>query len=341
VRQGAAELRGGWPAAARGRRGFGNALTGYSSGVTTELDSPREPDGEHSSPSDRKVAVVAHRKKTLAGGLPELRRLLAANGIEDVLWYEVPKSKKAGKMARKAVEDGASLIFVWGGDGTVQRCVDALAGSAAEIAIVPAGTANLLARNLGIPTTLRAAVETGLRGGRRKLDLGEVNGEHFAVMAGTGLDAAMIQDADRGLKDRIGRLSYIRTMLAHIRDEGSPLRIEVDGVTWFDGRAACALLGNVSNVLGGVKAFDDARPDSGVLEIGVVTASSPVQWVRTLSRVVVGRSDRSPFVRITRGKEVVIKLSRPSRYELDGGARKKAKRLDARVVPAAITVCVP
>jgi diacylglycerol kinase (ATP) len=287
------------------------------------------------------VAVVAHRKKTLGDGLPGLRRLLVAHGIEDLLWYEVPKSKKARTQVEQALREDAELIFAWGGDGTVQRCVDAMAGSDAELAIIPAGTANLLAHNLGIPQDLGEAVEIGLHGTRKKLDLGKVNGEHFAVMAGLGLDAAMIRDAGRGLKDRIGRLSYLRTMAAHLRDEGSQLRLAVDDATWFDGRAACVLLGNVGTVLGGIRVFDDARPDDGVLEIGVVTASSPVQWARTLSRVALGRSDRSPYVRITRGKEVLIQLSHPAPYELDGGARKKTARIEARVVPEAITVCVP
>lgn len=287
------------------------------------------------------MAVVAHRKKTLGDGLPALRRLLVAHGIEDLLWYEVPKSKKARTQVEQALREDAELIFAWGGDGTVQRCVDAMAGSDAELAIIPAGTANLLAHNLGIPQDLGEAVEIGLHGTRKKLDLGKVNGEHFAVMAGLGLDAAMIRDAGRGLKDRIGRLSYLRTMAAHLRDEGSQLRLAVDDATWFDGRAACVLLGNVGTVLGGIRVFDDARPDDGVLEIGVVTASSPVQWARTLSRVALGRSDRSPYVRITRGKEVLIQLSRPAPYELDGGARKKTARIEARVVPEAITVCVP
>src|SRR5919199_3661672 len=132
------------------------------------------------------IAVVAHRKKSVGGGLGELRRLLADEGINKPLWYEVTKSRQAPKKARRALKEGAELVFVWGGDGMVQRCVDALAGSDATVAIVPAGTANLLARNLGIPEDLPEAVRIGFHGRRRKLDLGKVNGEHFAVMAGIG-----------------------------------------------------------------------------------------------------------------------------------------------------------
>ena len=152
------------------------------------------------------VAVVAHARKSFGGGLPELRKVLADEGVTDPDWYEVRKSKHAPDCARRAVKHGADLIFVWGGDGTVQRCIDALAGTGAVMAILPAGTANLLATNLGVPAgDVAAAVQTGLHGRRRPLDTGTVNGEHFAVMAGAGFDARMIADADRAMKDRLGR----------------------------------------------------------------------------------------------------------------------------------------
>ena len=122
------------------------------------------------------VAVVAHSGKTLGGGLGELRKVLAHAGVTDPLWFEVPKSAKAPKRARQAVDDGADLVFVWGGDGMVQQCIDALASKPATIAIIPAGTANLLATNLGIPKDIEQAVEIGLHGGRRRIDLGVVNG---------------------------------------------------------------------------------------------------------------------------------------------------------------------
>jgi YegS/Rv2252/BmrU family lipid kinase len=287
------------------------------------------------------VAVLAHRRKTLGGGLDELRRLLAEAGHPEPIWYEVPKSRKAPKKARRALKDGAELVFVWGGDGMVQRCVDALAGSRATVAILPAGTANLLAGNLGIPRDLAEAVRIGLTGRRCRLDLGRVNGEHFAVMAGTGFDGEMISDAGRGLKDRLGRLAYVLTGLRHVQDDPRRVRIRVDGKKWFQGKAGCVLLGNVGTVMGGMRVFDDARPDDGRLDVGVATASGAVQWARTLGRIAVSRAERSPFVHVTQGRSVDVRLDRPAAYELDGGERKPATRLKIRLVPGAITVCVP
>ncbi len=287
------------------------------------------------------IAVIAHQRKTLGGGLTELRRQLTERGFTDPIWYEVPKSRKAPGRALKAVEDGADLLLIWGGDGTLQRCVDALAGAKVTVAVMPAGTANLLAHNLGIPIDLTAALDIALHGARRRLDLGKLNGERFAVMAGTGFDAIMMKEADGTLKDRFGRLSYVWTGAKAAQATPSKLTVKVDGSPWFKGRASCVLLGNMGTITGGLKAFPDARPDDGLLEIGVVTADGSVQWARILSRLATGHADRSKLVRTTRGHRVDVKLSKAAPYELDGGARPAQRRLRARIEPGAITVCVP
>jgi diacylglycerol kinase (ATP) len=288
------------------------------------------------------IAVVAHRDKTLGSCTPvDLRRALADAGVDDPLWFEVPKSKQAPDAVEKAIANGARLLFAWGGDGLVQRCGDALADTDTELAIVPAGTANLLATNLGIPKDLAAAVDVGLNGRRRTIDLGRMNGEHFGVMAGAGFDARMIAGASREMKDRVGQLAYVWTGARALRSDPVEMTIDVDGTRWFEGPASCVLLGNVSRISGGVQAFDDASPEDGYLDLGVVTASSSVQWARVLTRMAVGRSDHSPFVSMTKAKKVDVRMERALPYELDGGDRPATKRLKAKVCPACLTVRVP
>jgi diacylglycerol kinase (ATP) len=288
-----------------------------------------------------RVAVVAHSDKSFGGGLGELRDVLAAEGYPDPLWYEVAKSSKAPTCARRAVSEGADLVFVWGGDGTVQRCIDAVAGTGTVLAILPAGTANLLATNLGVPADLPGAVRVGLRGRHRALDTGTVNGEHFAVMAGAGFDALMIRDADAGMKDRFGRVAYLWTGARNLNARRVKATIKVDGRRFFKGSLSCVLVGNVGRVEGGIEAFRGARPDDGMLDLGVVTAKDAVQWTRTLGRVVLGRTEESPFVETARGKKFRIRFSRRFAYELDGGARPAAKKLRIKVHPSSIKICVP
>ena len=289
-----------------------------------------------------KVAVVAHEGKTLGGGLPELRRVLEAQGVADPFWCEVPKSRKAPAQVRRALDDGAELIVAWGGDGMVQRCVDVLAGSEVALAIIPAGTANLFATNLGIPSDIEGAVAVGLHGARRRVDLGRFNGERFAVMAGAGFDAAMIRDAaDGSLKERLGRVAYVWTGSENLRSKPFRADIEVDGANWYKGKASCILFGNVGKLVGGVEAFEDARPDDGKLELGIVTAEGLLEWGRMIARAAVGPVDKSPLAQTTKARSVKVKLNRKVLYELDGGDRTKVKAFKVKVEPGAVTVCVP
>jgi diacylglycerol kinase (ATP) len=291
--------------------------------------------------SASRVAVIAHRGKTLDGGLPELRRVLADRGVTDPFWREVPKSRFAPKQVRKALARGCDLLIVWGGDGMVQRCIDAAAGGTTPIAIVPAGTANLLASNLGIPKEIVGAVGVALAGTSRRIDVGRLNGERFAVMAGAGFDARMIGDADGTLKDRFGRLAYVWTGARNLRMKPFTAKIAVDGSRWYKGEASCILLGNVGKLFGGVDAFEDASPDDGVLELGVVSADGARQWVETIARAVAGNVASSPHAQTTRARSVRIKLDRKVPYELDGGDRTKVRKLRIDLEPAAVAICVP
>src|SRR6185312_556526 len=172
----------------------------------------------------------------------------------------------APKQVKRALAEGAELFFVWGGDGTVQRCIDTMAGSDAALVILPAGTSNLLATNLGIPQDIEQAVSIGLHGERRRLDVGRFDGERFAVMAGAGFDAAMIRDSGNGgMKERLGRAAYIWSGSENMRMKPFRAKIAIDGLPWYTGKASCILFGNVGELLGGVEVFEDARPDDGKL----------------------------------------------------------------------------
>jgi diacylglycerol kinase family enzyme len=184
-----------------------------------------------------------------------------------ISWYEVAKSRKVPKAARAALADGPDLLLVWGGDGTVQRAVDVLARtreSQAPVGVIPAGTSNLFAGNLGIPHDLAAALDVALGDERKDIDVGSFNGERFGVMAGVGFDALMIGDASRSLKDRLGRVAYVYTGVKNLRRASVQAQIDIDGEPWFRGRASCVVVGNMGELFGGI-AFPDADPADGHL----------------------------------------------------------------------------
>jgi diacylglycerol kinase (ATP) len=288
-----------------------------------------------------RIAVIAHSGKSIEGGLPELRHTLARHGVTDPLWVEVPKSKLAPAQVKLLLKKGADHFFVWGGDGMAQRCIDTLAGTDTTMAIIPAGTANLLASNLGIPKDIEGAVTVGLHGHRRRIDAVRLNGERFAVMAGAGFDANMINGADGRLKDKLGRAAYVWTGTKSFRNPPFKAKIQVDGSPWYEGPASGILAGNVGALFGGVRVFADAQPDDGMFDLAVVTAEGLAQWARTVGRTLAGSPEQSPFFRATKARKIKVKLNRKVLYELDGGARTKAKAYRLKIEPGAITVCVP
>jgi diacylglycerol kinase family enzyme len=168
-----------------------------------------------------------------------------------------------------------------------------------------------------------------------------MNGECFAVMAGSGFDALLMGDVSSERKSRFGRLAYVWSGAKYLRMPRFDARIKVDGQKWFKGRAACVLVGNVGQIFGGVELFPDAEPDDGELCVGVVTARGAVQWARALVRAIAGDPAQSPFVRTTNGRKIRVDLGRKMPYELDGGDRKQTDHLKIDVEYHAIQVCVP
>jgi diacylglycerol kinase (ATP) len=288
------------------------------------------------------VAVIAHSDKSLGGGLGQLRRVLADRGFPEPLWYEVAKAKQAPDAVVRALGEGADLVFIWGGDGTVRRCLDKLAGGGVPLAVLPAGTGNLLAGNLGVPEDIAKAVDIGLHGRREVLDLGRVNDGYFSVMAGAGFDARMIASADdTWLKERLGRAAYVWSGARSLGTRPISATVEVDGRLVHAGGITCALVGNMSQVFGGVDVFDDSRPDDARLEVAVVTARTRIQWLHTLLRVLLGRAEDSPFVASASGESIRVRFDKPTAYELDGDLQDEAQELAVEVRPASLTVCVP
>jgi diacylglycerol kinase (ATP) len=311
-------------------------MKGNSSMSKTTHDDPR-----------LRVGVIVHTAKQLGAGLEELRAVLAALGHADPPWREIAKSKEAPKQVRKLIDDGVDRLLVWGGDGTVRRCIDTVVGDSLDdkvaIGILPAGTANLLANNLDLPLKLRPAVENALHGDPRRIDVGLVNGEeHFAVMAGGGFDALMIKDADEsGAKDRWGRLGYVMAGARNINISPAEAMVTVDGAEWYKGPASSVIAGNVGSLFGGLCAFPNASPFDGRLDVGVASARTRTEWMRLFGAAVTHRVEASPFVEETSGEKIVIEFDRTLPWQADGGDLDRVDRLEIQCLPSAVAICQP
>ncbi len=288
----------------------------------------------------RRFYCIVNPASGSAGGRESLREAKALAGL-DVTWLETTADDPGPGQAREALDGGADTIVAMGGDGTIRAVLEATAGSGVPIAVVPAGTGNLLAGNLRIPADAHEALETAVNGRDRKLDVGYVNDEAFVVMAGTGVDAAMIRDADPAVKRWLGKLAYVRSALVHLRDAQFPATVEVDGEEVFSGRVSTVLVANMGKVLAGIDLFPDGSPDDGRLDVAVVRSEGWWHWVLLAVRVLLRRGPDNRRLHVFSGREVVVRLARPRPYQVDGEERPAAGELRCRIEPGGLVVRVP
>ncbi|MET4226350.1 diacylglycerol kinase (ATP) [Oerskovia enterophila] len=276
-------------------------------------------------------------------GLDELRRTiedqLADAGWPAPAWLETTAEDPGTGQARQAVEDGAEVVFVSGGDGTVRACIEGLVGTEAALAVLPGGTGNLLATNLGIPPSPEDGIRLALDRGRRAVDVGEVDGQAFAVMAGMGLDAAMMQDAPTALKAKAGALAYVISAFKHLADDEMKVEVRVDDRPVLRRRARSVLVGNVGKLQAGVDLLPDAVPDNGQLDVAILAPRNLGHWVQLLVGVLRGRR-RVPNMEVLRGSRISVISDRPQPRQLDGDVIEPSKKLEVSVRAGALWVCV-
>lgn len=285
------------------------------------------------------LAVVAHGQKLDGSTKRALQRALSEAGLGDVPWTIVPKARKTTAATCEAVEAGADVVLVCGGDGTVRAGAEALAGTDAALAVLPAGTANLFANGLALPMDPDGVVAAITGGIRRTIDTGVCNEMTFSVMAGTGFDAALLDDADAS-KDRAGMLAYVRSGVRNARRrEPMTMKVDVDGERFFDGGATCLLVGNIGTLKGGLEAFPDASPNDGRLDVAVVTAAGMKEWAEVMWSTLRHRPHLSGHAHMTQAETIHVALDGKHRVELDGGTKGTTKRLDFSVRPASLRIC--
>lgn len=274
----------------------------------------------------------------------ELRRTvtdaLATAGWPEPIWYETTVDDPGHGQARRAVEAGVEVLFVCGGDGTVMSCMGALVGTDVAMAILPGGTGNLLAANLGLSTDLAAGIEVAIERGRRLLDVGEVDGRYFAVMAGMGFDAKMLEATSETTKARIGWPAYVVGAARHLRDRPMRVLIRIDDQPPIRRRARTVLVANVGRLQGGVRLLTEAEPDDGRLDVAVLNPRRLRHWI-SLGWALVRRSERVPGMEVFRGRRVQIVSNRNQPRELDGDLIEPARALRVQVRPKALWLCVP
>lgn|SRR5487761_1585436 len=252
------------------------------------------------------------------------------------------RSADAGDGAtRQAIEAGAQLIVAVGGDGTVRACAEALAGTQIPLAIVPRGTANLVARGLGIPSSLTGALAVGFGEHQRRIDLAVAGDVTFAAMAGIGLDAAVVGATGAGLKRAAGWMGYTATGVRQLAGARIHFRIRLDGGEPMDRHARCVVVGNVGMLPGGFILLPDAEPDDGLLDVGILAPAGPFGWPRVAWRVVTRSHHDDAVLARYKARSVEITAGERLPRQADGELIGPASSLTVALAPGGLLVRVP
>ena len=265
---------------------------------------------------------------------------LAAKGLE-YTWLETTEQDSGTEMLRGALDKRPDLVMVSGGDGTVMACATALANSGVPLALLPAGTGNLLATNLDIPRDLSGALEVALSSESRTIDVGSCPHGCFVIMAGMGFDAAMLRDADPKLKSRLGAVAYVMSGLKHVRAPAGRVELRIDDEKPLIREAHMILIGNFGKLQGGLMALPDADPENGMLSVAVVRAGTLRAWLKLLWRMLRGRRGDDARVQTLSARRLDVTVEPPMPLELDGDVFEDSSSFSVEVLPAALELKVP
>lgn len=297
------------------------------------------------APSMR-AAVIINPAKSVG---PELQgaiyRLCETQGWEEPLWLETTVEDPGTGQARQALDEGVDVVIAAGGDGTVRCVAEVLVGTGTPLGLVPLGTGNLLARNLGVDITdpVSACFDV-LNGSEKSIDVVKATFDRaddhqvFLVMAGLGYDAAIMADTVDMLKDRMGWLAYVEAGIRKLPGKPVRARISVDGGEPVRRRIRSVMIGNCGRIMGGIEIFPEAKVDDGALDLLVMAPRGRFGWLGVIAGLFGRNKNKTASVEYFQGKSAEITLEQEQEFQLDGDHFGSGKHLAVMLEPDALKI---
>jgi len=259
--------------------------------------------------------------------------------------WDVSITKQAGdarRLAQQAVAAGVDVVGVYGGDGTVKEAASGVMGSPVPLAIFPGGTGNVMSVELGIPDDLAGAcaLPCGDDIAIRTVDMGQVGNEYFLLRLGIGLEAAMVEGADREMKARMGNLAYILSAFQALREpQIARYNLTLDG-RQVESEGITCIIANSGNVgVAGLSLVSTIRVDDGLLDVIVIRKADLSSLLALAASVVRGDEAAEPLQH-WRAREVAVATDPPQTVQADGEILGRTP-VRAKIIPQAVRIIVP
>ena len=294
----------------------------------------------------RRCAVIYNPTKVSDKFHALVEDSLQRNGWGNTLWLETSADDPGRAMTKHAVAEHVDLVIGAGGDGTIRHVADTLAHTGIPMGLVPAGTGNLLARNLDLPLEELDAIEVALGGQVRQIDLVKITvdnraPEHFAVMAGIGIDAMIMDETDDDLKDTVGSAAYFVAAAKALGRLPIRLMVQLDSNRPVRRHAMLCVIGNVGTLRGNIVLIPGASPDDGLLDVYIASPRQFRHWIKVALRLLTRRAKKDDQVDQYTGKTVRITIDGKDNYQLDGDVIGESTTLNAEIQPGALAICIP
>lgn len=276
-------------------------------------------------------------------GQAEARARIATEAVrqhgDDPQVFVTEHAGHARQLATRAAHDGARVVIAWGGDGTINEVASALVFSEVPFAIIPAGSGNGLARELGISVDPPRAIAAALRTEPRPMDVGEIEGRYFVNVTGIGMDAYIAARFNSPDNPRRGFAGYAaitaRAVFGYVPKR---YRISIDG-RQVERTAVLVCVANSPQFGNGARIAPGAKLDDGLLDLVTIEERSRLLTVCNLPRLFNSTVERVPGCTIERGRRIVIECDAPMTFHVDGEPFENGTRLSVRVHPHALSIC--
>jgi YegS/Rv2252/BmrU family lipid kinase len=286
------------------------------------------------------VLIVNTRSRRGQQLLAEASAKLEAAGIRLIAKHSIRKpSADLIPTMKAAVRDGAPMVIVGGGDGSLSCTVDEVVGRDCVFALLPLGTANSFARTLGIPIDLDEAIQTIATGKRRRIDVGAIDDDYFANSSAIGLSPMIGDTIPHKLKRYLGRPGYLFWAVWCLARFKS-FELTVEGSNGTESLRALEVRILNGSYHGGVKLVDDAPIDDGLIVVEAVVGRARTTLASNWLRLMLGRSKKEGQVRRFEGRSLRISTDPPLPISIDGEVLAHTPAT-ARVAERAIEVVVP